>query len=688
MAQRARLELEADSSQIKTATSELKTLETQGTKTEKAAKNITTSTNKAGSAVSGLGRNAGQAGIQVQQFVGQIQGGQSAMLALSQQSADLGIVLGAPLIGVVTALTASAIGMALSMESADTAAEELESILEKLKTTLDEDEQGVKRLSSEILSLAKSSETLAKVQVAKSITDSNQQIKIASGAIKNLAGGIRVLASVSSDQFFGLQVPFEELEGKITDVDSLLKRGLSVDEISNFRFEIDKTARSFGINFESAARFNVALADIRKNANPSTIKAFQTELENVNEATGFGNEKITKFTEQFIPFIKQFDDGVENVNTLRVFLSDFSREVEETGDKLDPTTQAIAKLTASLEVQKIALEQGELESQLYAAALATGATSADDLDEGIKKLIIDLNASKLAKEADIKATRELAAAEALAAREKAQLSTKFDTLSTTLTGEQGGAAGRVQQEYEQRLAIITQYEKSIGAEVGSLEAERLLAFQSFEKKKTDITTAEAEKRKQLELQSNQSMLGATADLFGNLADIAKEGGEKSFNDYKNFASAQAALNAALAITNVLGSPFTTLNPIAGAALATSIGALAGVQVAKIQSQEYSGFEQGGYTGSYGTKEVAGVVHGQEFVVNAPNTKKNRATLEAMNRGEDISKMGGGNTITNQDTINFNVVSPSNQEMTKWAISNQDLFVNIIRRAKRAQGVAF
>lgn len=61
---------------------------------------------KAGAATKGMGRNAGQAGIQVQQMVGQIQGGQSAFIALSQQSADLGIVLGAPLVGVVVSLGA------------------------------------------------------------------------------------------------------------------------------------------------------------------------------------------------------------------------------------------------------------------------------------------------------------------------------------------------------------------------------------------------------------------------------------------------------------------------------------------------------------------------------------------------------------------------------------------------------
>lgn len=62
---------------------------------------------KSGEAVAGMGRKAGQAGIQVQQLVGQIQGGTNPMLALSQQAADLGFVLGAPLLGAVAGLAAS-----------------------------------------------------------------------------------------------------------------------------------------------------------------------------------------------------------------------------------------------------------------------------------------------------------------------------------------------------------------------------------------------------------------------------------------------------------------------------------------------------------------------------------------------------------------------------------------------------
>jgi len=47
-----------------------------------------------------------------------------------------------------------------------------------------------------------------------------------------------------------------------------------------------------------------------------------------------------------------------------------------------------------------------------------------------------------------------------------------------------------------------------------------------------------------------------------------------------------------------------------------------------------GFSEGGFTGAIGTSDVAGVVHGQEFVINANATKRHRSLLEAINAGKD------------------------------------------------------
>lgn len=60
---------------------------------------------------------------------------------------------------------------------------------------------------------------------------------------------------------------------------------------------------------------------------------------------------------------------------------------------------------------------------------------------------------------------------------------------------------------------------------------------------------------------------------------------------------------------------------------------------------------GGFTGYMGRRQVAGVVHGQEFVVNADATATNRPLLEAMNagRGKMMSAglTGGGSAAVDQ-----------------------------------------
>jgi hypothetical protein len=53
-----------------------------------------------------------------------------------------------------------------------------------------------------------------------------------------------------------------------------------------------------------------------------------------------------------------------------------------------------------------------------------------------------------------------------------------------------------------------------------------------------------------------------------------------------------------------------------------------VQISAI-NQQTPGFEKGGYTGDAGTKQVAGVVHGKEFVSTAKHTKQHRGLLEAI-----------------------------------------------------------
>ena len=115
---------------LKSQASAMNKVETEYSRLVAQANSAGDATVRAGGAMRSLGRNAGQAGIQVQQFVGQIQGGQSALLALSQQGADLGFVLGAPLVGAVVGIGASLVSFLIP--ALINSAEETETLKDKL----------------------------------------------------------------------------------------------------------------------------------------------------------------------------------------------------------------------------------------------------------------------------------------------------------------------------------------------------------------------------------------------------------------------------------------------------------------------------------------------------------------------------------------------------------------------------
>lgn len=85
------------------------------------------------------------------------------------------------------------------------------------------------------------------------------------------------------------------------------------------------------------------------------------------------------------------------------------------------------------------------------------------------------------------------------------------------------------------------------------------------------------------------------------------------------------------------------------------------------------FGPGGYTGNGHIGDVAGVVHGKEFVVNSNATARNRATLEAMNAGKSVG--GSGATVNVHNYAGAEVQTSTNDKgeievMIRKAIAEQ------------------
>ncbi|HEM7080296.1 tape measure protein [Acinetobacter baumannii] len=181
-------------------------------------------------------------------------------------------------------------------------------------------------------------------------------------------------------------------------------------------------------------------------------------------------------------------------------------------------------------------------------------------------------------------------------------------------------------------------------EIDTLEYNRRIeaAVLIHEQNKLKIQEEFAEKYKNLLNEQYDSNLSYGEQITGSYAEIFKTiGGEQSkafkvmFAAEKAFAIARSIMAIQTGIAEAAANPF----PYNLAAMASVAASTASI-VANIQSVASVGFSSGGYTGNMGRGDVAGVVHGQEYVLNAAATKRVGVdTLNAINSGQSFGSSG-------------------------------------------------
>ena len=223
-----------------------------------------------------------------------------------------------------------------------------------------------------------------------------------------------------------------------------------------------------------------------------------------------------------------------------------------------------------------------------------------------------------------------------------------------------------QQEAEKTVSIMMNYKNAIGidtsADAAFIERQKAInaALESGFIKQKEYEKESLASRQQYDRDMQSSALGslntllsATSSTWSSMTQLVKDGAGEQSSAYKAmfliqqaFAMTSATINALMAYNQVLASPWT-FDPISKQAAANITLGMGMASVGMIAAQTIAGFKSGGYTGNYGTSQVAGVVHGQEYVLNAEATKRvGRGTLDALNNG---GTLGGG------DEININVI---------------------------------
>ena len=249
----------------------------------------------------------------------------------------------------------------------------------------------------------------------------------------------------------------------------------------------------------------------------------------------------------------------------------------------------------------------------------------------------------------------------------------------------GSHINQAQDESALRDNTLSAYSSIMGYE----ESPLVQQFEVLDKmRELDLLNEEAYQNAKLQLQAKYTA-GYIEGMLGGFASLVDENSKTYavlFAAQKAFAVAQALMNIpstySKTVEAVSGIPL--VGPYIAPAMGAAAAALQVAQAASIKSVNMQGFKSGGYTGNIGLNQEAGVVHGQEYVLNAAATRRVGVdTLNAINNGGTIQaekqaqanvKAGGGvqqstalhqtiNNVVNWDDVPSVMAGPAGQKVT-------------------------
>lgn len=225
-----------------------------------------------------------------------------------------------------------------------------------------------------------------------------------------------------------------------------------------------------------------------------------------------------------------------------------------------------------------------------------------------------------------------------------------------------------QNVFDSQMSNLDQRKQDPAADLNEIALLREQAWFAHHERMKNIESDYQTSSYSLQLGYGQQVTGALSGMFGAMLGESSSAYRDLYTAQQSFALAQAGMNVWKSASDAYANePGTWYQKAAAAALATIES---GTFVTMIQAATPKGFKSGGYTGNYGVNQEAGVVHGQEYVLNAAATKRVGVdTLDAINSGKSL----GGATIVQPKVVINNYSSEKVETSTN---SDGELMVTI------------
>ncbi|HCL6635188.1 TPA: tail protein (tape measure) [Citrobacter freundii] len=339
-----------------------------------------------GAADTSMGSNKGwkssmqQAGYQVQDFIVQVQGGQSALVAFAQQGSQLAGAFGpgGAVIGAFIALSSVLAGVLItSLNGGKNAMDALKDAAEAMDKVINVSQNGVAALSDKYAYLAKTNAEVATLMRNQALLEYNEAINKIPKAISDASSSLLSFGDKALSAFSGGYASVDGFNDRLATLEittdnyaEAVKQAYGAGQAfqataNSIGNTVGAVADKFGITEQKAFELSKQLSDIAKNPSPEALQRLATELQNTQSSTEKGQTALTAFVGKLVELSREAVIAKGNVAALK----------EETDNLTSGQKNLIKQSERNLALSKL---QGEARARLQAQYAAEDAGFAKD----------------------------------------------------------------------------------------------------------------------------------------------------------------------------------------------------------------------------------------------------------------------------------------------------------------------
>lgn len=321
-----------------------------------------------------------QAGYQVNDFIVQVQGGQSALVAFSQQGSQLAGAFGpgGAVIGAMIALGSIIAGTLItSLNGGKNAMDALKDAAEAMDKVITVSQNGVAALSDKYAYLAKTNAEVATLMRNQALLEYNEAINKIPKAISDASSSLLSFGDKALSAFTGGYASVDGFNDRLASLEittdnysDAMKQAYAAGQAfqattNSIGNTVGAVADKFGITEQRAFELSKQLSDIAKNPSPEALQRLATELQNTQSSTEKGQTALTAFIGTLVNLSREAVIAKGNVVALK----------QETDNLTSGQKNLIKQSERNLALSKL---QGEARARLQAQNAAEDAGFAKD----------------------------------------------------------------------------------------------------------------------------------------------------------------------------------------------------------------------------------------------------------------------------------------------------------------------